>query len=215
MTFSKTAFALAAFAFSAGAVSAASVTPLSYDMRNGDTGSYNYWDDSYDGSGNKTQDYSLLSGGTGDLTDGYIETQNWNVVEPPVGPNGPYVGWNRSSVSITFNFDSAYDFNSATFYFDDAAGGGGVRQPGRVNINTTDYTVPTNPGPAPFAFSADLTGLTTDTLDVTIYGTGQWIFLSEVEFDAGVDANVPLPASALLLAAGIGGLGLARARRKG
>ncbi|ARE40243.1 hypothetical protein RGUI_2102 [Rhodovulum sp. P5] len=203
---------IAGLALGAGMAHAASVSPVSYDMLDGGTGSYQYWDDTYPGN-NNTVSYDSLTGGTGDLTDGVIATDNWFITEAPAGP-GPYVGWSNYNPVITFNFATAYDFLSATFHFDDSDGNGGVSQPRSVNINGTDYTVPTNDGSAPFAFTADLAGLTTDTLVVTITRSNSWVFLSEVEFDARIDNQVPLPASVWLLAAGLGGLGLTRARRK-
>ncbi|MFV2066020.1 MAG: hypothetical protein ACC645_03505 [Pirellulales bacterium] len=44
--------------------------------------------------------YASLSGGLGDLTDGVIATENWYIVEPPDGPNGPYVGWNHGNTPV-------------------------------------------------------------------------------------------------------------------
>ena len=47
-------FAVAALALSAiGPASAAPLTVSSYDMLSGNTGSYNYWDESYSGSRSK------------------------------------------------------------------------------------------------------------------------------------------------------------------
>jgi len=87
-----------------------------------------------------------------------------------------------------------------------------------VSVNGVDYAVPDNPGAAPFAFSANLGGLAADRLDVTIFGDGPWIFLSEATFDADAvadpGAKVPLPARMWLLSAAIGGLGFARNRRR-
>ncbi|MBL8499530.1 MAG: hypothetical protein JNL77_02930, partial [Nitrosomonas sp.] len=70
----------------------AALTPDSYNMLNGNTGSYNYWDETYSGAGCVTCDNAVLSGGRGDLTDGIIAADNWFVTEAPAG-NGPYVGW--------------------------------------------------------------------------------------------------------------------------
>ncbi len=57
---------------------ATEVEPASYDMPNGDTGSFNYWDDSYTGAGAKTTNNAPLTGGLGDLTDDYIEPLIWS-----------------------------------------------------------------------------------------------------------------------------------------
>ena len=205
---------LAALGLSAMGISAqaASVKPISYDMLNGDSGSYNYWDQSYTGSGNVNANGSSLTGGLGDLTDGVIATQNWNVVEAPAG-NGPYVGWVHKNPVIDFRFASVEIFNSITFHFDDSDGIGGVYQPASVNVNGTDYAVPTNAGSNPFGFTIDLAGLTTDVLTTEIARSSGWVFLSEVTFDAQVSA-VPLPASSLLLMGGLAGLVGLRRRRK-
>ena len=205
---------LAALGLSAVGISAqaASVKPISYDMLNGDSGSYNYWDQSYTGSGNVNANGSSLTGGLGDLTDGVIATQNWNVVEAPAG-NGPYVGWVHKNPVIDFRFASVEIFNSITFHFDDSDGIGGVYQPASANVNGTVYAVPTNAGSNPFGFTIDLAGLTTDVLTTEIARSSGWVFLSEVTFDAQVSA-VPLPASSLLLMGGLAGLVGLRRRRK-
>ncbi len=197
----------------AGAASAASVAPASYDMQNGNSGSFNYWDDKYNGSGNNTADGSTLSGGLGDLTDGVIASKNWNLVEGPRGPNGPYVGWRGIDPVVNFNFASSLLFNSMTFHFDDSNGYGGVSQPGRVMVNGLQQVVSENAGSAPFSFTFDLSGVTTNTLSTTIFRNGGWVFLSEVTFDAA-PSPVPVPASLPLLAAGLGGLGFMAWRKR-
>ncbi len=206
--------AAAALALSGLAAQAATVQPVSYDMRNGQTGSFNYWDDSYDGVGDNTIDGAFLSGGTGDLTDGVIATENWNVAETPRGPNGPYVGWVNIQPEITFNFAEVQDFTQATFYLDDSNGFGGVAPPSSITINGLTEIVADPSSGDPFAFVFDLTGLApTDTLFVTMAdGAGPWIFLSEVTFENSISA-VPLPAGGLLLLTGLGAAGLMRRRK--
>lgn len=197
----------------AGPAIAAPVMPTSYDMDNGNTGTYNYWDDLYDGAGNNQLDGAPLTGGLGDLTDGYVETAPWFTVEGPRGPNGPFVGWLRKNPLITFNFSQAYAFSSATFHFDNQSDGD-VDAPSSISINGQNQTIPfQTPGGGYFSFSYDLTGQgPTDTLVAQIFGgQGPWIFLSEVTFEAA-DARVPLPAGVWLLGAALGGLGLLRRR---
>ncbi|MGP6085573.1 VPLPA-CTERM sorting domain-containing protein [Antarctobacter jejuensis] len=207
-----------ALSLGAMAANAATVTPVSYDMPNGNSGSYNYWDDTYTGTGNRTVDGAALSGGTGQLTDGVIATANWYSVESPRGPNGPYVGWSTAlpqttNPVITFRFDKAYDFNSITFHFDDANGGGGVSAPRAVDVNGLGFGVADPAGSAPFAFTGSLAALgATDELTVQIFHRTSWLFLSEVTFDAEVSA-VPLPASGLLLLGAFGGLAAWRRKR--
>lgn len=200
-------------ATAAAAAHAATVHPTSYNMRNGDTlERTSFWDDSYSGRGNTQADNSRLRGGLGDLTDGIIATQNWSDVE---GLSGPYVGWSNRVQTITFRFDQSYGFNSATFHFDGSGGGSGAGAPQAVRINGDVQRV-TGAGVDPFAFTFDLSQLAaTDTLRVRIVRPRDvaWTFLSEVTFDAEI-APVPLPASGLMLIAGLGGLTLMRRRAK-
>ena len=88
--------ALAAVAFAAIPASAVQLVVTSYAMPNGNGqavgGSFNYWDLNYTGTGSTTTDGAALSGGVGDLTDGYVEAQSWNNIESGSG-SGPYVGW--------------------------------------------------------------------------------------------------------------------------
>lgn len=209
----KTALFAAAVCMTAGAASASTLTPVSYDMPNGSAGSFTYFDGSYSGSGDKSIAGAALSGGLGDLTDGVIATQNWHA-QPSL-----YVGW-QSDPIITFHFDQVYAFNSITFHFDDSNGLGSVFQPSSVNVNGVGYSVPENPGPAPFAFTADLAGLQAGSLSVQIFRApnSTWVFLSEVSFDGAVPtgapvAAVPLPAGGLLLIGALGALRLMRRRR--
>lgn len=197
----------AILALGAAAAQAAPVSPVSYDMLNGGSGSFSYRDDTYNGSGNVNLNYTSLTGGTGDLTDGVIASGNWNVT----GQTALYVGWFNFNPTITFNFAQSYDFTSATFHFDDSEGAGGVSQPGSVTINGTNVAVPTNPGRAPFSFTFDLTGTSTDTLTAQIFRNNQWMMLSEVTFEANVPA-VPVPAAGGLLLMGVAGFAALRRR---
>lgn len=200
--------------FSAAAV-AAPVPPVSYDMPNGNTGSYNYWDDTYSGSGDRQSDNAALTGGTGDLTDGVIATQNWNIVEPPRGPNGPYVGWSSLDPTITFFFDRAYRFSSVTFHFDDSNGAGGVAPPSSITVQSVTASIPDQPGGAPYSQTLDLSGLgETDSLQATITRSETWVFLSEVTFEADI-APVPVPAAGVLMLGALGGLAALRRRKAG
>ena len=198
----------AALAFMASGAQAFQVSPTSYDMLNGQTGSYQYWDESYSGSGNPFASLSPLSGGLGDLTDGAIATQNWNVTEQPPGP-GPYVGWSTIDPTITFHFAGTPLITRVVLYWDDSDGAGGVNDPNSVTIDGTNYTVVDPPGPDPFAFTVAGLNLTKSSFDITIQRNG-WIMLSEVEFydDVSTDPNeIPLPASVALLGAGVVALG--------
>lgn len=200
--------ALALFS-AAGAAQAVTVTPTSYAMPQGGTGSYAYRDDTYSG----TSSGGYLSGGTGDLTDGVIATQNWFTTP------GLYVGWVNSFPVITWNFDQAYKFTSMTFWFDDSNGAGGVMPPSAVTLSSAgggaSYAVP-DPEPArPFAYTIDLSGYDAmSSFSTRLSPRSSWIMLSEVTFDAQLPA-VPLPASALLLGGALAGLGALRRRARG
>ena len=133
------------------------LNPTSYDMPNGYTGSYNYWDKNYSGTGSvsgagpMTANGESLSGGLGDLTDGVIAANNWYIDEPPRGGEGPYVGWLYITPIITFNFGETVVVDSMTLYLDDANGYGGVNPPASVDINGTNYLVTDPASGAPFS----------------------------------------------------------------
>jgi len=177
-------------------------------MFNGSAGDYNYWDDNYSGSGDNMVDGACLSGGLGDLTDGVIATQSWDV-EESVTSSGPYVGWFNLDPTINFHFDSTINFNAITIYADDFNGYSGVSQPTSVTINGTTFLVANHAGADPFAISLTNLNLNTSDLDITIHRGNSWVFVSEVTFD-GVSA-VPVPAAVWLFVSGlIGLLGFAR-----
>lgn len=178
----------------------------SYDMLNGEIGSFTYLDDSYNGSGNPGQSGSALSGGLGDLTDGIIANQNW------FSTPGPYVGWRDITPIITFRFDGVVNLDTVTFYFDDSNNNGGVSSPGAVRLSmggvTLDIIVFDGASGAPIQVDATDLDLTGDTLDVTIFdGTDQWVFCSEVKF------NGTIPAPGALAGFGLAALALGRRRR--
>lgn len=187
----------------------ADAVPDSYNMLNGNTGSYNYWDETYSGAGCVTCDNATLSGGHGDLTDGIIATNNWFVTEAPVG-NGPYVGWTLDPV-ITFHWNSPVNVTSVTFYFDDADGAGGVSAPASIDVNGTNFPIADPVGSAPFSFVANGLSFTGNDLAVTIHRNNAWVFLSEVEFNA---APIPEPETYAMLLVGLGLLGFTARRRK-
>ncbi len=193
---------------------AAPIVPVSYDMQNGYIGFDGYYDDSYDGNGCKTCPLAFLSGGKGDLTDGIIATQSWNIVEILPGP-GPYIGFAVVNPLIHFNLGSSVLINSVTLYLDDTNGLNGVAPPSSVTINATNYLIPDPVAGDPFAFSVTGLNLNVSTLDIELfYGGGVWIFLSEVQFNAE-PGNIPTvsePATLVLLGAGL--MGLAAVRRK-
>lgn len=201
---------LSMLAFVGAASSAfAGVAPDSYNMLNGNTGSYNYWDETYTGAGCVTCDNAALTGGRGDLTDGIIATDNWFVTEAPVG-NGPYVGWTLDPV-ITFHWNTPVNITSVTFHFDDSNGAGGVSAPASVTVDGTNFPIVDPLGSAPFAFVANGLSFTGNDLVVSITRSNAWVFLSEVEFNA---APIPEPETYAMLLAGLGLLGFVARSRK-
>ena len=194
---------------------AALVSVTSYDTFNGDSGTFHYWDKNYTGIGSKTTDHALLTGGTGDLTDGVIPLANWFNVENSAG-TGPYVGFLFFDPTIIFHFAAPTSFSSATFFFD-VARAGAVNQPRSIDVNSLSFTLPIYPGTAPQSFTANLSSLApTNTLAVTFHRSDAWVFISEAQF-AGtvVAAAVPEPSSHALMLAGLAGLTVLAKRRKG
>ena len=177
---------------------AANLFPLSYAMLNGSSGNFNYWDDSYNGSGNNQLDAAYLSGGPGDLTEGVIATENWDVTESGT-VSGPFVGW--ANLDPNINFNSRLNLNSITVYADDFDGFTGVSQPISITVNGISFSVADNAGADPFAISLTNLGLSTSNLDITIHRGNSWVFVSEVTFE-GVTA-VPVPAAAWLFISGL------------
>jgi hypothetical protein len=178
-----------------------------YDMLNGESGMYTYFDDLYDGDGDRTQPLSPLSDGLGELTDGVIATQNWNQT------SGPYVGWVSVDPTITCHFEQWTTLRTVVLHVDDSNGSGGVYPPDDVTLSmggtTLVFTITDPPGGEPFAIELDDLDLAGDTLEVTLadHSTGGYMMLSELEFygsqclgDLDSDGTIGLGDLAILLA---------------
>ena len=205
-------------AIGSSAAFASTLTVNSYNMNNGCGnscgGTYNYWDGNYNGSGSANVSNAPLSGGTGALTNGFIETQPWNVVSNSLG-TGTYVGWETNFYIpvIVFNLAGSPTVNSVNLYVDNS-NVGGVGAPASITIDGTAYT------PTVSAISATSEELTVSGLSLTgsaitvepNAGVQPWIFLSEVQFD-GVGGAVPEPSTWAMLLLGFTGLGFVGYRR--
>lgn len=106
---------------------AGTVAVTSYDMNNGNgitqNGGFNYFDTTYNGSGDPTkngsslvvpsnaaQQESLLTGGTGKLTDGVIANQNFSIA------HDQYVGWKYQDPTIVFHLATGQAVSSISLY---------------------------------------------------------------------------------------------------
>jgi hypothetical protein len=216
------------------------IVPISYDMQNGSGvargGMFNYWDENYTGSGNKTVDGAQLTGGSGKLTDGVIADESWAWT----GADGSfhasanlnrYVGWTWGDPTITFYFANLVNIDTITFNVDNPANDsngnpqGGVAAPIGFTIGQNFFTSgydtsgDNKSGAGPVAITIDNLGLDniqdlSVTIDRDIYGgTRFWLFVSEISFDNGIPAPVPEPSTVLLFGAGIAGFALLRRRR--
>jgi hypothetical protein len=162
------------------------LAPVAYDLLNGETGTYTYYDDDYDGDGDNGQPLAPLTNGLGDLTNGVIATENWN--STPV----PYVGWKSIHPTITFRFEEAVAVRMITLHVDDSNGSGGVYPPEDVTIvmgeTMLEFAVEDPSGGEPFAITFDDLDLYGDTLELTMVGdsnSSHYMMLSEVEIFGG------------------------------
>ena len=208
----KIAFCTAAAVMMLAVPAVAVTVPVaSYDMPNGSTGSFAYWDLYYTGAGATNSNGAALSGGVGDLTDGFIAPATWSAVENLAG-TGPYVGWLSGLTPnplITFNFAGSPTINAISIHMDNV-GFGGVSAPGSILINgiNTAFTAPA-PGTNGIVNFTGL-NLTGNSHTIQLNHANSWIFVSEVTFTS----NVPEPASWAMMIAGFGLVGASLRRRQ-
>jgi hypothetical protein len=213
--------ALAALALGAGASQAAQIGVSTYDMSNGDGqahgGSYNYWDANYTGSGATTSDGlsgSMLSGGSGKLTDGLISGQPWYNVSNSAG-TGDYVGWLDSNpATITFHFASSVDLGEIKLYVDNSDVGG-VSAPNNVVVDGMSFANALYLTPSNTAV-LDITGLNLhgDSVTVTMDKANRWVFLSEAEFFT-TTSSVPESGNLAMMLGGLSLFAFLARRRRG
>jgi hypothetical protein len=222
----KAAIVAVALLWSADIASADALIPLSYRMYNGDgvanSGSYNYWDDTYTGYGDRNQDHAALYGGLGQLTDGATGTEHW-IVDLGNGPAYEWVGWVNFAPTITFDFGSEKILTSASFFSNNDQVGGvylwdtasfafsddDVHYQTRVVRTTSDAE---KADTSARFINTDLNGILARYVAVTFTaGNGPWIFLSEAQFEGGdFETSVPEPSAFAMLATGLLGIGLFR-----
>ncbi|MEZ5351156.1 MAG: PEP-CTERM sorting domain-containing protein [Bryobacteraceae bacterium] len=210
----------------AAAASAAMVHPDSYSLFNGGIsdiafGDINFVDETYTGgTGDPLINYDLLEGGLGDLTDGIVSPDSWNV------SSLPWVGWsdefdiNGANPTISFFFGQVHVFQMLRIHVDDTDGLMNAETPGTVEVSdgllNLIFAIPDG-GSGPQWFDLDITGLGGDALSLTLNQRAgyHWVFLDEVEFQAdGANDPVPEPGTWSLVGIVLAGAGLMlRARR--
>jgi hypothetical protein len=196
------------FLFTSAVMRANVITVTSYSMNNGGTGAFDYEDRSYlpcPGNDCNTTGASL-SGGAGQLTNGFDATSDWDAGQ---GAAGRYwIGWDTAELNgadpvVTFNFGAVNTVNSITVWFDNTLGAGGVGAPGEILVNGTAYTPPQNVA-GPQAFSISGLSITSNSVNVQFeQSSDQWIMIGQVSFSGGTGA--PEPSSVLLLISALGG----------
>ena len=161
------------------------LVPARYDMPNGDSGTYPYWDKEYTGSGSTTNDGAWLSGGVGNLTDGIIASQSYQYVENHQG-TGPYVGWAYINPTITFHFGQPINVDRIVLFLDDDNRYGDVNLPSSVDVRAGDFfqNFLVNDPASSVPQEVELTGFVvrTDTIEIKMYRKNKWIFMSEIQF---------------------------------
>ena len=205
--------------------SAATLPVSSYDMINGaaSTPGLSLRDDTYTGgTGNPGVDYSTLAGGKGDLTDGLVAANNWNITP------AEFVGWSQYYVpnpEITFHFAQVMDISDVSIHMNWGYSASSVD----FSVDRTTWinrviNLPDPPTGANFQAGFAGLGLTGDTLVMRLNDrspfywnstlvSADWILISEVSIEGSL-APIPEPTVTSLLLAGIGIVCFA-ARRRG
>lgn len=189
---------------------AAIVEPVTYEAPTPNNGVFGYQDDTYNG----TNIGGMLSGGTGDLTDGVVAPGHWFTTPRP------WVGWANADPTLVFRFAPGTILDTVDFYFDNAQGAGAVRLPRSVTLGFDGGPLSITPTITTDAiigrYSYNLGGIVTSSLTATFVRADQWVMLTEADF-TGTNPSVggvPEPASWAMMLIGFGLVGNAMRRRK-
>jgi len=210
----KTTFSLALFMALSTAQLARSadvqVFATSYDMRNGvspNCGCRHYWDRKYAPSppGSTTTDGYFLTGGLGDLTDGIVTEDHWNIAEEldeniydleDTDGIGPYVGWralgllnaenNIPEPEVLFHFAGPISFSRVRVHYEDHPSD--VFPPVEIYVkvgsNESLPHVPLRDGQGPKWADIDVSSdnMAGNSLLVRFVTDRAWTLIDEVEF---------------------------------
>ncbi|NNC91919.1 MAG: hypothetical protein HKN80_05455, partial [Acidimicrobiia bacterium] len=166
--------------------------PVSYSMPGGNGTAQGGSADYFDAECGQATSGGTLNCTTGELTDGVIATENYNLTYPNEGWEvwaDPYVGWWQVDPTITFTFSAPVDIGKIRVWVDDVNGDGGVSTPASIDITmagvTNSFDVVDPDATDPFPIDIVTGGLGADTsVSLTLNRQTGWIFVSEVEFFA-------------------------------
>ena len=178
--------------------SAAVIHPVSYEMPNGEVGRFEYFDQSYDGDGDKATPLSALNNGVGELTDGVVPETSWNDTPEP------FVGWSSIDPTIRVDFGDEYLIESAAFFFDDTEGDGNVVAPTQVSVTdgttTRTLNLQDTPDRGRFIVRLDELDMRGTWAEASIQRGDGWVMLGELRFEGQL---VPEPSAIMLLSCGL------------
>lgn len=193
----------------------------SYDMLNGETRlaakspsdpdliPFALHDDSYSGRGATGTDRAPLTGGLGDLTDGFHATTNWRDLPDP------FVGWQSRDPQIDFKFQGLVEISTIRLWVDDTQQHNGG-QPFSLSVyaemgrfNRT-FIVDVGTTGSSFSILIEDVDMSGDSLKLHLPRIDGWMMLSEVEFEGKL---VPEP-GILLQLVGLACAGAFLARRR-
>ena len=181
------------------------IDPVSYDMLNGQQGTFLYRDDTYSVDGvlhpNATVLGGSLTGGSGQLTDDVLGANDWTA-DLGNGPAFEWVGWSSIQPVITFDLGSVVDISSVSFHANNFTSPGDVALPGTITLEFSDdgsaFSNPTTltttaeqRADKSVRWLALPVNLASRFVRATLTdGNGPWIFLSEVDFQGLADTGV-------------------------